>query len=103
MIKNIFYCHSRPASPYRGTGQAPYGVNSSGNPSAYSYPWDPRFREDDRKKRRDDKGQKYLVVCRELTKKFETIYRGTAEEILEKIKSDFPNEKPLGEFVVVAH
>ncbi|MBT5338417.1 hypothetical protein HOL46_04110 [Candidatus Falkowbacteria bacterium] len=35
-----------------------------------------------------------IVVARELTKKFETIYRGTAEEILEQVK-----EK--GEFTVV--
>ena len=45
---------------------------------------------------------KQLVVCRELTKKFETIYRGTAEQVLEKIKTDFPNEKSVkGEFVVI--
>lgn len=43
-----------------------------------------------------------LMVCRELTKKFETIYHGTPEEILAQIKKDFPNEKPLGEFVIVA-
>jgi 16S rRNA (cytidine1402-2'-O)-methyltransferase len=43
----------------------------------------------------------HLVVCRELTKKFETIYRGSAEEILAEIKKGFPNGKPLGEFVVV--
>ena len=42
-----------------------------------------------------------LVVCRELTKKFETIYRGTAEEILAEIKKDFPNGSPKGEFVVI--
>ena len=38
-----------------------------------------------------------VVVCRELTKKFETIYRGTAEEILEQIKEG----EVRGEFVVV--
>jgi len=38
-----------------------------------------------------------VVVCRELTKKFETIYRGTVEEVLQKLKS----EKIRGEFVVV--
>ena len=38
-----------------------------------------------------------LVVCRELTKQFETTYRGSAEEILMKLKSS----EPLGEFVVV--
>jgi len=39
-----------------------------------------------------------IVVGRELTKKFETIYRGTIEEVIEKIKKD-----PIkGEFVVIA-
>lgn len=38
-----------------------------------------------------------IVVCRELTKKFETTYRGTAEEILEQIKED----EVRGEFVVI--
>jgi 16S rRNA (cytidine1402-2'-O)-methyltransferase len=37
------------------------------------------------------------VVCRELTKKFETIYRGTIEEVAEKIK----NDKIKGEFVII--
>ena len=37
-----------------------------------------------------------IVVCRELTKKFETIYRGTAEGVLEKLRK----EKIRGEFVV---
>ncbi len=36
-----------------------------------------------------------VVVCRELTKKFETIYRGRVEEVVEQIK------EPRGEFVVV--
>ena len=44
---------------------------------------------------------KKLIVCRELTKKFEIIYRGSAEEILEQIKKDFPSGKPKGEFVLV--
>jgi len=44
---------------------------------------------------------KQLVVCRELTKKFETTYRGTPEEILQEIKKGFPSGKPKGEFVVV--
>jgi len=39
-----------------------------------------------------------LVVCRELTKKFETIYRGTIEEVIGKIK----NDKIMGEFVIIA-
>ncbi len=38
-----------------------------------------------------------LVVCRELTKQFETIYRGTAGEIL----SQLHDKNLLGEFVVV--
>lgn len=38
-----------------------------------------------------------VVVCRELTKKFETIYRGAAEEVLEQLGA----EKIRGEFVVV--
>jgi 16S rRNA (cytidine1402-2'-O)-methyltransferase len=38
-----------------------------------------------------------VVVCRELTKTFETIYRGTIFEVIEKIKKD-PQK---GEFVVV--
>ena len=40
-------------------------------------------------------GDKQIVVCRELTKKFETIYRGKISQILPKIK-------PKGEFVIVA-
>jgi 16S rRNA (cytidine1402-2'-O)-methyltransferase len=35
-----------------------------------------------------------VVVLRELTKKFETIYRGKIEEVIEKIN-------PKGEFVIV--
>ncbi len=38
-----------------------------------------------------------VVVCRELTKKFETVYRGNIEEVIEKIKED----KAKGEFVVI--
>lgn len=38
-----------------------------------------------------------IVVARELTKKFETVYRGNIEEVLQKIKQD----KVLGEFVVI--
>jgi len=38
-----------------------------------------------------------IVVCRELTKRFESIYRGTIQEVLDKIKKD----KTKGEFVVV--
>ena len=40
---------------------------------------------------------KKFVVCRELTKKFETIYRGNIQEVLEAVKND-----PIkGEYVVV--
>lgn len=38
-----------------------------------------------------------VVVCRELTKKFETIYRGSPAEVLEQIKKDTVK----GEFVVI--
>jgi 16S rRNA (cytidine1402-2'-O)-methyltransferase len=38
-----------------------------------------------------------LVVCRELTKKFETIYRGKIEEIIKEIERD----KIRGELVVI--
>lgn len=41
--------------------------------------------------------KKQLIVGRELTKQFETVYRGTAVEILEKLN----NDKIKGEFVVV--
>jgi len=38
-----------------------------------------------------------VVVCRELTKKFETIYRGTVEEVLEELEKG----EVKGEFVVI--
>ena len=38
-----------------------------------------------------------VVVCRELTKKFETIYRGTIEEVLRQLGK----EEIRGEFVVI--
>jgi 16S rRNA (cytidine1402-2'-O)-methyltransferase len=38
-----------------------------------------------------------VVVARELTKKFETIYRGKIGEVIEKIK----NDKIKGEFVII--
>jgi len=38
-----------------------------------------------------------IMVCRELTKKFETIYRGTIEEVIKNIKDD----KIKGEFTVI--
>lgn len=42
-------------------------------------------------------GSRKVVVCRELTKIFESIYRGTCEEVLEQLKSDLIK----GEFVIV--
>lgn len=38
-----------------------------------------------------------IVVCRELTKKFESIYRGNVEEVLEQVKKD----RVKGEYVVI--
>lgn len=38
-----------------------------------------------------------LIICRELTKKFETIYRGTFNEVLPEIEKN-----PRGEFVAIA-
>ena len=32
--------------------------------------------------------KRQIVVCRELTKKFETIYRGTASQVKESLQSD---------------
>ena len=42
-------------------------------------------------------GDRPIIVARELTKQFETIYRGTATECLAQLRAD----KTLGEFVVV--
>jgi len=42
-----------------------------------------------------------IVVCRELTKKFETTYRGTIEQVIEKMKNPQPGEKIKGEFVII--
>ncbi|OGZ18292.1 MAG: hypothetical protein A2Z68_01125 [Candidatus Nealsonbacteria bacterium RBG_13_38_11] len=38
-----------------------------------------------------------IVVCRELTKKFETIYRGN----IEKVIKDLQNDKIKGEFTII--
>jgi 16S rRNA (cytidine1402-2'-O)-methyltransferase len=38
-----------------------------------------------------------IVVCREMTKKFESVYRGGADEVIEQIKDD----EIKGEFVIV--
>jgi len=40
-----------------------------------------------------------IVVCRELSKMHETVYRGNLESITEKIKADKNDQK--GEFVVI--
>lgn len=42
-------------------------------------------------------GERDIVLARELTKKFETIYRGTISQVMEQLK----NDKILGEFVIV--
>jgi 16S rRNA (cytidine1402-2'-O)-methyltransferase len=42
-------------------------------------------------------GMRKIVVLRELTKKFEQILRGSAEELLEHFKE----HAPKGEFVIV--
>jgi 16S rRNA (cytidine1402-2'-O)-methyltransferase len=44
-------------------------------------------------------GDRRVVIARELTKQFETIYRGTVDEIMVKLNSHKDNT--LGEFVVV--
>lgn len=41
--------------------------------------------------------ERYVVVCREMTKKFEESWRGYPEELLE----EFPNKNHKGEFVVI--
>ena len=46
-----------------------------------------------------DDNTRQIVVCRELTKKFETIYRGSCEDIAEQLKKE--NHEPRGEFVVM--
>jgi 16S rRNA (cytidine1402-2'-O)-methyltransferase len=40
-----------------------------------------------------------VIVCRELTKKFETIYRGTIDEVIKKVKDD----KIKGEFTIIIY
>jgi len=40
-----------------------------------------------------------VIVCRELTKKFETIYRGTINEVIKNIKDD----KIKGEFTIIIY
>ncbi len=48
---------------------------------------------------RKDKKLPEIIVCRELTKKFETVYRGTIDEVIVQIK----NDKILGEFVIIVN
>jgi len=45
----------------------------------------------------DKRQETRIMVARELTKKFETIYRGRIEEVMEKIEKD----KIKGEFVII--
>ncbi len=45
----------------------------------------------------EKEGDFYCIVGRELTKKFETIYRGKTEEVIEQLKKD----KVRGEFTVI--
>jgi 16S rRNA (cytidine1402-2'-O)-methyltransferase len=40
-----------------------------------------------------------VVICRELTKKFETVYRGKLKDVLEDLKK----EGPKGEFVIIVN
>jgi 16S rRNA (cytidine1402-2'-O)-methyltransferase len=47
---------------------------------------------------REMNGDLSIIVCREMTKKFETIYRGKVGDVIEQLKGD----KILGEFVVIA-
>ncbi len=44
-------------------------------------------------------GERPMMIARELTKQFETIYRGTAEEIM--LKLNVHKDNLLGEFVVI--
>jgi len=46
-----------------------------------------------------ENSNRQLVVCRELTKKFETIYRGDCATIINQLKKE--NHEPRGEFVVM--
>lgn len=42
-----------------------------------------------------------VVVCRELTKKFETIYRGAIKQVIEEIQKDKVGDRIKGEFVII--
>mgnify|MGYP001613817370 CR=1 FL=1 len=45
----------------------------------------------------DIQKRRQIVVCNDLTKKFERVYRGTFDEVLQEIKK----EEPKGEFVII--
>ncbi|MDO8504985.1 MAG: 16S rRNA (cytidine(1402)-2'-O)-methyltransferase [bacterium] len=63
------------------------------DPSPQSSP----TRGEEEKTHKEDGEKRQLVVCRELTKMFESVYRGTIDEIAEKVQKD-----PIkGEYVVV--
>jgi len=47
----------------------------------------------------DEENKKQLVVCRELTKKFESIYRGKVNDVLEQVK----NDPVKGEYVIIVY
>ena len=55
--------------------------------------------EDGKGVKRENKKLTSVIVCRELSKMHETIYRGDIEKITEKIKSDKNDQR--GEFVVI--
>ncbi|MFH1462669.1 MAG: 16S rRNA (cytidine(1402)-2'-O)-methyltransferase [bacterium] len=42
-----------------------------------------------------------IVICRELTKKFETIYRGNIEKVIEEVENPPAGGEIKGEFVVI--
>jgi len=43
--------------------------------------------------------KKYIVIARELTKRFETVIAGNAEDVLERMRAD--EDQTRGEFVVM--
>lgn len=45
--------------------------------------------------------EKELVVCRELTKKFERVYRGKGEQIIEQLNKEKGETRIKGEFVII--
>ena len=75
-LMSNFSCHSRPVSPYRGTGQAPYGVNSSGNPEKNFL--NPDFRQDDKMA---------IIITANLPYLSEKIYRANYQNLKYEPKS----------------